>query len=76
MRRVKDPQHWIELFPEDMRPIQSVPYRAGPKVHDFEKNEIIKTLELEVIAQAQTQCTSPIVFLQELTAHSDSVLNK
>lgn len=39
----------MELTAPDRRPINSAPYRAGPKARKFEKEEIDKTLFMNVI---------------------------
>lgn len=38
----------VELDPPITKPIHSVPYRAGPKTRDFEKNEINNMLSMNV----------------------------
>lgn len=50
----KAAQHSGELLQEYSRPIHSVPYRVGPKMHQFEKNEFAKMVEFEVIEPPRT----------------------
>lgn len=44
-----------ELSTGDTRPIHSVPYPAGPKAVELDKNEIAKVVEPEVIELALTE---------------------
>ena len=55
-------KHRIDLDPPDSIPIHSVPYRAGPKAREFEKQEIQKMLSMNVIEPAQSEWAAPIVF--------------
>lgn len=53
------------MSPEDTRPIQYAQYRADLKAREFEKKEIAKILELEVIELAQPVWASPIIFARD-----------
>lgn len=55
--------HHIELISPYIRPIQSSPYRAGPKAREREKVEIDWLLKEEIIGPAQSYWACPIVFV-------------
>lgn len=55
-------KHRIELSLADAKQIHYAPYRAGPKVPEFEQNDIDKMLS-RVIEPAQTDSVAPRVFV-------------
>lgn len=55
----------IYLNYSDTRPVDSYPYRAGPAVRQFEKDEIYKMTKIGVIEPAQIERESPILFAPE-----------
>lgn len=52
----------MELISPDIRPINSALYPAGLDAQEFEKMEIGKMLQMEVIEPAQSEWSSPTVF--------------
>jgi hypothetical protein len=55
-------KHRIDLVP-GARPIHSLPYRAGPRAREIEKQEIDKMLRQGVIEPAMSEWASPIVMV-------------
>lgn len=51
-------KHRIELTLLDIRPLNTAPYRAGPKARELEKTEIDKMHGMNVIESAQSECAS------------------
>lgn len=62
METVKDAKHIIELTSPDASPIDSVHYRAGKAARTFEKTEIGRLLEMNVIEPVQMEGASTISF--------------
>ena len=59
---IKATQHRINLLPGS-KPIHQQPYRAGPAQRQAEQKEIQSMLDKGVIEPANTEWTSPIVFV-------------
>lgn len=62
LSRFNTVKHQIELNLPDVRPIHSQPYRAGPQALQFERDEIDKMLEMNIIIPCQTEWAAPVVF--------------
>lgn len=60
----------IEISSPEAQPIHSAPYRAKPRAHQLEKNEITQMLEPEVIKPVQTELAKPVVFAAKMTRWS------
>lgn len=61
LAQVNIEKHCIELTSENLEPIQSTPYLAGPKARQFEKAEFENILSQKVIEPTQTEWAAPIV---------------
>lgn len=62
LRRIKTAKHRIELSNDNVCPMNSARYRAGPKERQFEATKSNRMFEEEVIEPATTKWASPIVF--------------
>lgn len=60
----------VQLDPPASRLIHSVPYRAGPKARDSEKNGIDNMLSMNVVEWPQTEWALPVL----LTIKKDGTL--
>lgn len=54
-------KHGFELTSDELRPVHSASYRAGPETSEFEKQEICKMVKLGVIQLTEKKWTAPIV---------------
>lgn len=52
----------INFSYNNMKTVQSAPYRADPKKREFKKVKIDKTIDQKVIDPAQTELAAPIIF--------------
>ena len=55
-------EHRIDLTPE-AKPVRSASYRAGPKAHKAESEEVERMLRAGVIEPAQSEWASPVVLV-------------
>lgn len=66
-------KHQIELFEPSRRPVDTVHYRAGPKIPKFEKTEVGESINENIIKPSKTKRVSPTVFAPKKTALFESV---
>lgn len=55
--------HRIVMTSPYIKPIDSAPYGAAPKLRESEKEEMERMLELGVIEPGQIEWASPVVFV-------------
>lgn len=58
-------KHRVDLELLEIRPINSVPYHAGPKRHDLERCKIENMLAMNVTEPVRSEWASPVVFVQK-----------
>lgn len=59
--RISVAKHRIDLM-SGSTPVHSAPYRAGPKVREFQRTKINRMFEQEVLESVTTEWAAPIVF--------------
>lgn len=60
---IMEAKYQITLVSWDKLPIRSAPYRTFPRAREYEKHEIEKMLEINVIEPGSTEGASPTVFV-------------